>query len=166
MRRGSCARSGRPDEDAVSVGIELCTEIPAPPAQVWAVVSAIHTHTRWMADAERITFVGTQMQGVGTEFDCLTVIGPLRTTDRMRVTEWEPEVAMGIEHRGAVSGRGRFTLAPTPGGTRFCWHEVLAFPWWMGGAVGERTAKPVFERVWRANLARLRSIVISDLSDP
>jgi hypothetical protein len=35
----------------------------------------------------------------------------------------------------------------------------------MGGPVGERAAKPVFERVWRANLARLRALVISDLND-
>src|SRR5262245_6736192 len=104
----------------MSMEIELCTEIPASPDAVWAVVERIETHTRWMADAERITFVGSQLQGVGTEFDCLTVIGPLRTTDRMRVTEWEPGVAMGIEHRGAVAGRGRFTLAMSVNGTRFC----------------------------------------------
>jgi len=150
----------------VSVDIELCTEIPAPPDDVWALVEPIQTHTRWMADAERITFVGTQMQGVGTEFECLTVIGPLRTTDRMRVTEWEPGVAMGIEHRGAVAGRGRFTLAATADGTRFCWREVLTFPWWMGGPVGERAAKPVFERVWRANLTRLRDYVIAETTAP
>jgi hypothetical protein len=150
----------------VSVEIELCTEIPAAPDEVWAVVEPIRTHTRWMADAERITFVGTQMEGVGTEFECLTKIGPLRTTDRMRVTEWNPGVAMGIEHRGAVAGRGRFTLEATPDGTRFCWREALTFPFWMGGPVGERAAKPVFERVWRANLARLRAFVISGLSDP
>jgi hypothetical protein len=119
-----------------------------------------------MADAERITFVGPQMQGVGTEFDCLTVVGPLRTTDRMRVTEWEPEVALGIEHHGAVSGRGRFALEATPGGTRFCWREALTFPWWMGGAIGERAAKPVFERVWRANLTRLRALVIAETAAP
>jgi hypothetical protein len=150
----------------VSIEIELCTEIPASPAEVWAVVEPIQTHTRWMADAERITFVGARTRGVGTEFDCLTRIGPLRTTDRMRVTEWEPGVTMGIEHRGAVVGRGRFTLAATPDGTRFCWREVLTFPWWMGGPFGERAAKPVFERVWRANLARLRALVITGVSGP
>jgi hypothetical protein len=150
----------------VSVEIDLCVDIPASPAEVWRVVSEIHTHPRWMADAERITFVGPQLQGVGTEFDCLTVIGPLRTTDRMRVTEWEPEVALGIEHHGAVSGRGRFALEATPGGTHFCWREALTFPWWMGGAVGERAAKPVFERVWRANLSRLRALVIAETTTP
>ena len=150
----------------MSVTIHICTTIAATPDDVWRAVERIDTHSEWMLDAETITFRTEQHDGVGAEFDCLTKVGPLHTTDRFVVTRWEPGVAMGIEHRGAVSGRGRFTLAPTPGGTRFCWHEVLAFPWWMGGAVGERTAKPVFERVWRANLARLRSIVISDLSDP
>ena len=150
----------------MSVAIELCTEIPASPAAVWDVVEQIHAHPRWMRDAERITFIGPQMQGVGTEFDCRTVIGPLHVTDRMRVTEWEPEIAMGIEHRGAVSGRGRFSLAPTADGTEFCWRETLTFPWWMGGRAGEVAAKPVFERVWRANLDRLRALVISGLSAP
>src|SRR5262245_43944857 len=150
----------------MSIEIELCAGIPAAPDVVWAVVEPIHTHTRWMADAERITFIGPQMQGVGTEFGCRTVIGPLRTTDRMRITEWEPGVAMGIEHRGAVAGRGRFTLAATPGGTRFCWREALTFPWWMGGPLGERAAKPVFERIWRANLARLREYVIAETTAP
>ena len=117
----------------MSVTIETCTDIAATPDEVWAVVEQIHTHARWMADAERITFVGPQMQGVGAEFDCLT-------------------------------GRGRFTLTATDGGTHFCWHEVLTFPWWMGGRLGERVAKPVFERVWRENLARLRSFVADGLS--
>jgi hypothetical protein len=150
----------------VSIRIVLCTEIPATPTQVWSVVEPIQTHTRWMADAEQIAFVGTQMQGVGTEFDCLTRIGPLRTIDRMCVTEWEPGVTMGIEHRGVVVGRGRFTLAATPSGTEFCWRELLTFPWWMGGTVGERAAKPVLERVWRANLARLRALVIAETAAP
>jgi hypothetical protein len=150
----------------MSVEIELCTEIPASPPEVWAVVAPIQSHTRWMADAERITFVGAQRQGVGTEFECLTVIGPLRMTDRMRITEWAPEAAMGIEHRGAISGHGRFTLAATPDGTQFCWRETLAFSWWMGGPIGERAAKPVLERVWRANLTRLRALVVRGLNDP
>jgi hypothetical protein len=146
--------------DVVSVTIEICTDIAATPEEVWAVVEQIQTHTRWMTDAERITFIGAQMQGVGTEFECLTVIGPLRTTDRMVVTEWQPGAAMGIEHRGAVTGRGRFTLAATAVGTRFCWREALTFPRWMGGPLGERVAKPVLVRVWRRNLERLRTLVV------
>jgi hypothetical protein len=118
----------------------------------------IETHTEWMADAVAITFRTEQRQGVGTEFECLTKIGLFTTTDVMTVTEWRPGVEMGIEHRGVVTGRGSFTLHAVPGGmTELRWHEELRYPWWMGGPVGERTSKPVFERIWRANLHRLRA---------
>jgi carbon monoxide dehydrogenase subunit G len=145
----------------VSVRIEISTEIPATPDVVWAAIEDLGTHTEWMADAERITFVTDQHAGVGTQFDCLTVVGPLRTTDRMTVTEWEPGAVMGIEHKGAVTGTGRFTLEPAPRGTRFCWSEELTFPWWMGGPVGELAGKPVLRWVWRRNLARLCTYVVS-----
>lgn len=141
--------------------IELCTEIPAAPQAVWNAIEDPASHTAWMADAAEIRFVSDQRRGVGTEFDCLTVVGPLRTTDRMTVTEWEPPVAMGIAHRGAVHGQGRFTLAPAPRGTRFCWSEDLRFPWWLGGRVGEIGARPVLRRVWRRNLERLRRYVVA-----
>lgn len=148
------------------VKIAIETEIPATPDQVWAAVEDLSTHTEWMADAESITFVTDQHAGVGTEFDCLTVVGPLRTTDRMRVTEWEPGAVMGIEHHGAVTGRGRFTLAPSPRGTTFRWSEELAFPWWMGGRLGEIAGKPVLTWVWRRNLDRLREHVTRAVRAP
>ena len=70
----------------------------------------------------------------------------------------EPGRAIGIDHRGMVTGSGRFTLRRRPGGrTRFTWNERLTFPWWMGGPVGEQSSKPIFTRLWRANLARLRA---------
>jgi len=150
----------------MSARITIETEIPATPDQVWAAVEDLATHTEWMADAERITFVTDQRAGVGTEFDCLTVVGPLRTTDRMRVTEWEPGAVMGIEHRGAVTGSGRFTLEPSPRGTTFRWSEELTFPWWLGGPIGEVAGKPVLTWVWRRNLDRLRAYVTQTLRAP
>lgn len=144
----------------MSVEIAVETEIPATPDVVWAAIEDVASHVEWMADAERITFVGDQRTGIGTEFDCLTVVGPLRTSDRMTVTEWEPGVAMGITHRGAVAGHGRFTLAPSPRGTRFRWREELTFPWWLGGRLGEVIGRPVLTWVWRRNLARLRTHVV------
>ena len=144
----------------MTVRIRVCTTIDASPAAVWDVVESIEHHTEWMADAERITFVSARRRGVGTEFDCLTRVGPFRTTDRMTVTEWEPGRTMGIEHRGVVTGRGRFTVKRRRHGqTRFCWNERLRFPWWMGGPIGEQVAKPVLKRRWRRNLARLRGII-------
>jgi hypothetical protein len=142
------------------VKIRVCITIDVPPADLWKQLERIEDHVEWMADARAITFTGAQRRGVGTEFDCLTAVGPLRTTDRMVVTEWEPRRAMGIVHRGVVTGRGRFTLRRRRGGrTRFCWREELRFPARMGGPVGAFVARPLLRAVWRRNLRRLKRIV-------
>ena len=94
-----------------------------------------------------------ELGGVGTRFDCVTRIGPFRTTDRMTVTEWTPDWAMGIEHRGAVTGPRPVHARQRPRGrTRFTWTEELTFPWWMGGAVGASLLNRSCA-VWRRNLA-------------
>jgi hypothetical protein len=142
------------------VKLRVGTTIVASPTDVWRVIEPIERHVEWMADAVSITFTGAKRRGVGTSFDCLTRIGPFRTTDRMTVTEWDPGRSMGIEHRGVVTGRGRFTLRRRPRGrTRFTWTEELAFPWWIGGAVGVFAARPVLRAVWRRNLRRLKQLV-------
>jgi hypothetical protein len=143
----------------MGVRIAQCTHIQAAPAAVWRAVEDVPSHGEWMRDAVEITMLNGQRGGVGAEFGCLTKVGLLRERDLLRVTEWEPGAAMGIEHLGAVSGSGRFTLTPDGGGTRFCWVEILRFPWWMGGLVGERAAKPLLAQVWRRNLRRLKVLV-------
>src|SRR6478735_7487086 len=128
-------------DDGVRIRVDVT--IAAPPDAVWTVLEPIEDHVTWMADAESITFVTEQHRGVGTEFDCRTKVGPIRLNDRMVITEWEPARVMGIEHRGIVQGRGRFTIARVGDTSRFTWTEQLRFPAWMGGPVGEIAAKPV-----------------------
>ncbi len=140
--------------------IRVGLTIDASPEKTWSIVEPIEHHVEWMADAESIRFTGSATRGIGTTFECVTKVGPIRLTDRMRVTEWEPNRVMGIEHRGMVTGRGRFTLRRRPRGrTRFTWNERLVFPWWMGGPVGALAAKPVLRTIWRRNLRRLKAIV-------
>ena len=113
----------------------------------------------WMADAERIVFTTARTRGVGTTFECVTRLGPFRVTDLMRIREWVPRRSMGIEHVGAISGTGRFTLRRTRDGhTRFVWKERLRFPWWLAGPLGAQLARPWLRRIWRANLRRLAAI--------
>jgi hypothetical protein len=115
-----------------------------------------------MADAETIRFLTAQTEGVGTRFECVTRIGPIRLVDDMEITSWEPGRAMGVRHRGVVSGTGRFTLEPLDGGrrTRFTWEEELRFPWWLGGALGSAIGGPlVLRRIWSGNLRRLKPLV-------
>jgi hypothetical protein len=134
--------------------------IDAVPDAVWATVQPIERHVDWMADAEKITFTSSTTRGVGTAFDCVTKVGPFRLVDRMVVTEWQPGRAMGIEHRGLIRGRGRFTLRRRRGGrTRFAWTESLVFPWWLGGPLGALVASPVLRAIWRRNLRRLKQLV-------
>jgi hypothetical protein len=136
--------------------IRVATVLDADVDAVWADVADIRSHVDWMADATAIRFLAGPTSGTGTRFECDTKIGPLRLTDVMEVTEWAPGEAMGVRHTGLVTGHGRFTLDPVPGGrTRFQWQEQLVFPWWMGGPAGAFVSRPVLAWVWRRNLARL-----------
>jgi hypothetical protein len=136
--------------------VRVSTTIDAPPAQVWADVSAIDRHVDWMRDAVGITFGSDQRDGLGTSFACATRVGPFRTTDRMVVTEWVDGEVIGVRHEGPWKGAGRFTLAPDGAGTRFTWDEELRLPWWLGGGAGAAVAAPVLAAVWRRNLSALR----------
>lgn len=147
----------------MTVAIRVCTTIAASPAAVWASVERIESHTEWMQDAVSITFRSEQHRGVGAQFDCLTRVGPLHTTDHFVVTRWEPRECISIEHQGAVTGTGQFRLQPVLGGdaTELCWAETLRFPWWLGGLVGERVGGPVLRHIWAGNLGRLKQTIES-----
>ncbi|WP_419840831.1 SRPBCC family protein [Candidatus Poriferisodalis sp.] len=148
------------------MSIEVSIDIPAPPQEVWDYAADLALNVEWMADAASIQFVTAQREGVGTQFDCVTKLGPLRTTDRIEVTEWNPPHALGVEHRGAVGGTGCFTLTPSNGGTRFTWTEELTLPWYFGSRLGLRPASAVLERVWRKNLRSLRARILERQQGP
>jgi len=135
--------------------IQVATTLPADPATVWGDVQQLETHVEWMADAESIEFEGEQRRGVGTVMRVLTKVGPLQTTDVIRVISWEPNRTIGVIHEGLVTGRGEFRLEPISAGTRFVWDEELNMPWYLGGPLGAWVAAPVLRWVWTRNLARL-----------
>ena len=135
--------------------IRVVAHYPHRPEVVWDELRAIERHVTWMADARSIEFDGDQREGVGTSFRVRTAVGPLHTSDLMTITHWEPAQSMGVEHRGLVTGSGRFSLASEPSGTELTWVERLRFPWWFAGALGATVAAPVLRRIWRANLRRL-----------
>lgn len=147
----------------VTVSIDLDTT----PAELWAIVEPIERHVDWMADAVAIRFETEQTRGVGTKFLCDTKVGPIRLTDHMEITEWEPATptrdgVMGVKHTGIVTGSGVFTIEPLAGGTRtkFTWTEQLDFPWYLGGRLGEIIAgRFVLNLIWKRNLRALRDIV-------
>ena len=148
------------------MGIEVSIDIPAPPQEVWDFAADLARNVEWMADAKSITFTSAQTEGIGTTFDCVTKVGPLKTTDQIEVVEWDPPRVLGIRHQGAVRGIGRFTLEPIEDGTRFTWAEDLTMPWYFGARVSQQPAAMVLERVWRRNLRTLRARILEQQQGP
>jgi uncharacterized protein YndB with AHSA1/START domain len=147
--------------------IRVSVEIARPPSDVWSVVEPVEHHVDWMADAVEIRFTGATTRGVGTTFECDTKVGPIRLTDVMTITEWEPPRSMGVRHDGVVSGTGIFVLEPIDLGrrTRFIWTEDLDFPWFLGGRLGEIAGgRAVMKRIWARNLARLKTLLENQTS--
>lgn len=141
--------------DAVpGIAVEIVIDVPA--AFVWQDVKDIASHVEWMQDAAEIRFLTDQRQGVGTRFECDTVVGPLKLTDVMEVTEWTEARTMGVHHQGIVGGTGVFTLRPSGSTTVFSWVEELEFPWYLGGNLGAFVARPVLKAIWKGNLRRLK----------
>ena len=115
---------------------------------VWDALADIAAHVEWMADARSIRFTSATTEGVGTAFECVTKVGPIRLVDRMEVTEWVPEQAMAVRHIGIVTGEGRFTLTPMGARTELAWRESLQLPWWLPSL----PAAIVLRQIWRWNL--------------
>lgn len=135
-------------------------DIGAPVATTWNALADIASHVNWMADAESITFTSATHTGAGTRFDCVTKVGPLRTTDRMIVTEWVEGCRMAVAHTGIVTGAGVFEVSDSGNNTsRLTWTEDLRFPWFLGGVVAQFAARPILKRIWMGNLRRFKTIL-------
>ena len=143
----------------MSPAIHIEQQYPVPVDRLWAELRQIDRHVNWMADAASITFQSEQREGLGTEFLCVTKVGPIKLTDVMTITSWENERAMGVRHSGIVTGEGTFTLTEQDQNSVLSWDENLSFPWWMGGKIGEFVAKPILTAIWRGNLRRLATFV-------
>ena len=138
-------------------GIAVEVVIDAPVAFVWADVKDIASHVEWMQDAEEIRFLTERTSGVGTRFECDTVVGPLKLTDVMEITDWQHAKSMEVRHQGLVGGTGVFTLRASGSNTVFSWVERLTFPWYFAGPLGAFLARPVLRALWRGNLRRLKA---------
>ena len=137
-------------------GIAVEIVIDAPASFVWSDVEEITSHVDWMQDAAEIRFLSDHTQGIGTRFECDTVVGPFKLTDVMEITEWENSRRMGVRHQGIVGGTGVFSLTPSGSATVFSWVEELDFPWYFAGPIGASFARPVLKAIWRGNLRRLK----------
>ena len=139
--------------------IVVSIDVAAPLAAVWEAVSDLKGHERWMGDVESIVFDGNVTSGPGTVMEVATRVGPVRLTDKMTVTVWEPPHRIVVEHRGVVSGTGEFLVSAIGGATRFTWSEELRFPVYLGGRLANLLATPLLGAIWRRSLSRFKELV-------
>jgi uncharacterized protein YndB with AHSA1/START domain len=133
------------------MGIKVERVIPASRGKVWSELADLASHASWMKDAVEVEFLGASRSGVGTRMRVPTRVGPLRTVDILEVTEWVEGQSITVDHKGLVSGTGRFSLEGDDP-TTVVWEETLRFPWWLGGSVAALIARPFLGAIWRGNL--------------
>jgi hypothetical protein len=87
----------------MSIGISVSARINASSSETWTALENIDSHVQWMKDAESVHFTAAGRTRTGTEFVCVTTVGPIRLTDAMSITEWTPCDAMDVHHRGKLN---------------------------------------------------------------
>jgi len=131
-------------------------DIPFDQHTVWDELEQLEQHVTWMAEAEWLTFSGEQRRGIGTEIAVATRVGPFRTRDHIRFSQWRAPAIMAVDHHGVFKGQGTFTLEPIdPNATRLTLTEQIRFPWYLGANLGGLVARPILRRIWAGNLRRL-----------
>jgi uncharacterized membrane protein len=142
--------------------ISVAIDIDAPPEAIWPHLVDWENLPRWMREARDIRVVGPVREGVGVEAEAQVRIAGLRSTDRVRVTRWEPPAILELAHLGWVKGSGYMELTPLDRGTHVFWREELLPPWGILGAIGLRMLAPLMRRIFARDLRILRDLVESE----
>lgn len=115
---------------AGTVCLTVSHSCSAPARKVWDVLVDWEAHDRWM-----VLTRARGGSGMGARVLAFTGVGPFGFSDPMEVTGWRPPAGgrpgyCEVRHRGAVvRGRGRFDVAPLPGGGCLVkWTEWVRLP--------------------------------------
>jgi carbon monoxide dehydrogenase subunit G len=141
--------------------IEVSDTMPGSPDVVWASITDWEHQDDWMLEASDFEVIGDQREGVGVEARATVRIAGIKTSDRVRVSMWEPPRILVIDHLGWVKGTGEIQLHPVSEGTRMRWKETLLPPAKLGpvGRFGLVVARPLMRRIFRRDLRVLRALV-------
>ncbi len=144
----------------MTVRIVSGVEIAVTKEVLWRYLIDFEDQPRWMKDAIEIRVKQRSEEVVGTVFETLTKVGPLKTIDVMEVVGVIENKMIEIEHQGLIGGRGFFEVHDfTSGNCLFYWIEELTFPWHLGGPVTEQLAGVVLRQIFQRDLNNLRDLV-------
>jgi uncharacterized protein YndB with AHSA1/START domain len=144
-----------------AVSIISTIDIHRPVEAVWPYLVDWEHLDRWMKEARDFEVIGEQREGVGVEAEATIRIAGITTRDRIRVSHWQPPVALEIQHLGWVKGSGYMELSPTDEGCNVFWREELFAPLGPLGRSGLRLVAPFMRRVFRRDLRLLKSLAES-----
>ncbi|MBF8190105.1 SRPBCC family protein [Nonomuraea sp. K274] len=126
--------------------------MPAPPEQVFALITDWPRHREWM-------FLTTAAQVGGDTIEAYTGVWPFGFLDTMTITHWEPPALVRVEHTGrVVRGRGAIRVRPRAGGCQVIWAEELRLPFGPLGRALWPLARPVVIALTRRSLRKLATL--------
>lgn len=137
----------------------MAETMPGPPDVVWRLITDWEHQGDWMLEARDFVIVSEQREGVGVEAEASISIGGITTHDRVRVSRWEVEKVLGIDHLGWVSGGGEIFITPVGDMAHVFWRETLRPPMGVVGAVGLSLFKPLMAHIFRRDLRVLQGLV-------
>ncbi|HEY5859626.1 MAG TPA: SRPBCC family protein [Actinomycetota bacterium] len=136
--------------------------LPTTAEEAWGVLMDWERQADWMLDADRVTVVSDDREGVGVRLQVRTrLFGVPAFTEPMEVTGWEPPRELVIRHGSLVAGTGTWTLAPVDGGVRFTWTEHISLAVPFVGDAAARLYRPVLRMLMGRAMEGLRRHVIA-----
>ncbi|MEV0235954.1 SRPBCC family protein [Nonomuraea sp. NPDC050786] len=133
--------------------VAAALHVPAPPEQVFALITDWGRHREWM-------FM-TEARQVGEHaVEAYTGRRPFGFLDTMTITRWEPPSLVRVTHTGrVVRGEGAIRIRAEDGGSRVIWAERLRLPFGPLGRALWPLARPVFAAVLGRCLRRLAALL-------
>ncbi|TYB62333.1 SRPBCC family protein [Nonomuraea sp. PA05] len=123
--------------------------VPAPPEQVFALMTDWSRHQEWM-------FMTTARRVGESGLEAYTGRWPFGFLDTMTITHWEPPSLVRVTHTGrVVRGRGAFRVRAERGGSRVLWAEELGLPFGVAGRAVWPLLRPFADAFARHCLHRL-----------
>lgn len=136
--------------------------LPVPLEEAWTVLLDWERQADWMLDADSVTVVSEQREGVGVRLAVRTLLfGIPAFTEPMEVIGWDPPRRLEIRHGSLVSGAGTWTLEPVEGGTRFTWREEIRLAAPLVGDLAATMYRPVMRWLMGRAMRGLRGFLIA-----
>jgi uncharacterized protein YndB with AHSA1/START domain len=142
--------------------VEKSIEIAVPPEKIWPFLIKPEKILKWIITFQKFEYTTEQSSGVGTPFYIEERAGGPLMKIHFTVTEWlenERLTAKMVSGNMVRSYELRFTLKPTPSGSKFTFLEITELPFGIIGkaigAIGKRTAESHLNQ----SLAKLKSFV-------